>query len=58
LIDNSFFERVEELRYLGTTLTNRYSIQAEIKSGLDSGNACYHLVLNLLSPVAIQKFKG
>jgi len=26
-IDNSSFERVEEFRYLGTTLTNQSSIQ-------------------------------
>jgi len=29
-IDNSSFERVEEFRYLGTTLTNQKSIQEEI----------------------------
>jgi len=40
---------VEHLKYLGTTLTNQNSIQEEIKRGLKSGNACYHLVLNLLS---------
>jgi len=28
---------------------NQNSIQEEIKSGLKSGNACYHLVQNLLS---------
>jgi len=47
--DNSFFERVEEFKYLGTTLTNQNSIQEEIKSRLKSGNACYHSVQNLLS---------
>jgi hypothetical protein len=31
-IDNSSFEGVEELKYLGTPLTNKNSIQAEIKS--------------------------
>ena len=41
-IDNSFFERVEEIRYLGTTLTNQNSIQEEIKCRLKSGNVCYH----------------
>jgi len=30
--DNSSFEGVEELKYLGTTLTNRTSIQEEIKT--------------------------
>jgi len=36
-IDNSSFERVEEFKYLGTTLTNHNSIQEEIKSRLKSG---------------------
>ena len=48
-IDNSFFERVEEFKYLGTTLTNQNSIQEETKSRLKPGNACYHSVQNLLS---------
>ena len=31
-VDNSSIERVEEFKYLGTTLTNQNSIQEEIKS--------------------------
>jgi hypothetical protein len=31
-IDNKSFERVEQFKYLGATLTNRNSIQEEIKS--------------------------
>jgi len=46
---NSNFERVEEFKYLGTTLTNQNSIEEEIKSRLRSGNACCHSVQNLLS---------
>jgi len=48
-IENSTFDRVEEFKYLGTTLTNQNSITEEIKSRLKSGNACYHSVQNLLS---------
>ena len=40
-IVNSSIERVEEFRYLGTTLTDQNSIQEEIKSRLKLGNACY-----------------
>jgi hypothetical protein len=48
-IHNSSFETVEEIRYLGTNLTDQNSIQEEIKSSLKSGNACYHSVQNFLS---------
>jgi hypothetical protein len=46
--DNRYFERFKQFEYLGTTLQNQNSIQEEIKSRLKSGNACYHLVQNLL----------
>ena len=54
-IGNSSIERVEELKYLGTTLTDRNSIQEEIKSRLKLGNACYRSVQNLLSSRLLSK---
>jgi len=54
-IDNSTSERVEEFKYLGTTLTNQNSIAEEIKCRLRSGNVCYHSVQNLLSSRLLSK---
>jgi UDP-galactopyranose mutase len=54
-IDNSSFERVEEFRYSGTTLTNQKSIQEEVNSRLKSGNTCYYSVQNLLSSRLLSK---
>ena len=54
-VDNSSIERVEEFKYLGTTLTNENSIQEEIKSRLKLENACYHSVQNLLSSSLLSK---
>ena len=54
-VDNSSIERVEEFKYLGTTLTNQNSTQKEIKSRLKLGNACYHSVQNLLSSSLLSK---
>jgi len=53
--DNSSFDRVEEFKYLGTNLTYQNSIQEEIKSNLNSRNACYHSVQNILSSTLISK---
>jgi hypothetical protein len=47
--DDSSLEMVEELEYLRKPLINQNYIQEEIKSRLNSRNACYHSVQNLLS---------
>jgi len=47
--DNSPFERVEQFKCLGTSVTHENTIQEELKSRLNSGNACYHSVQNILS---------
>ena len=53
--NNSSCERLEEFKYLRTSLKNENSIQEEIKSRLKSGNACYHSVQNLLSSSLLPK---
>jgi hypothetical protein len=54
-IANESFECVTKFKYLRTTITNQTDIHDEIKSRLNSGNACYHSVQDLLSSCLISK---
>jgi hypothetical protein len=56
MIDNSSIERVEEFKYLGASLTDQNSIQEEIKSRLNLGNASYYSVQNLLCSRLLSRY--
>jgi hypothetical protein len=49
------FENVVQFKCMGMILTNQNMIQEDIKRKLNSGNACYHSVQNLLSPYLLSK---
>jgi hypothetical protein len=48
-IANRSFKNLSQFKYFGTTVTRQNLIQEDIKRRLNSGNACYHSVQNLLS---------
>jgi retron-type reverse transcriptase len=54
-MENNSLERAEQFKYLRTTLTNQNSIQEDVKSRLNLGNACYHSVQNRLSSSLLSK---
>jgi hypothetical protein len=55
---NRSFENVAKFNYFRMTVANHNSILVEIKSILNSSNACYHSVQNLLSSCLLSKNKN
>jgi hypothetical protein len=54
-IDNSSYERLKGLKYLGAIVTYQNYIQEKIKSRLKLGSACFHSVQKLLPSSLLSK---
>ena len=54
-IGSNSYEKVKNLKCLGSLLTNRNSIQEEVKCRLKAGNSCYYSVQTLLSSRLLSK---
>jgi hypothetical protein len=51
------YENLVYFKYLGTALTNQSLVYEEIKSRLNSRNACYNYVYNSCCSCLLSKFK-
>ena len=49
VIENLSFEKVQNFKYLGVTVTNTNDIREEIKRRINMGNACYYSLEKILS---------